>query len=56
MKQQKLYRPRIPWYTWDYGYDLPPYKGSNKTLGNRIARRIGDREAQRELKEYGRTE
>ena len=51
MKQQKLHRPRVPWYTWDYGYDLPPYKGINKILGNRIARRIGDREAQKELRE-----
>ena len=51
VKQQKLYRPRVPWYTWDYGYDLPPYKGDNKTIGNRRARRIGDRELYREWRQ-----
>ena len=50
MKQQKLYRPRIPWYTWDYGYNLPPYKGINKILGNRKARRKGDRELKEEMR------
>ena len=43
MKKQKLFRPRIPWWSWDYGYDLPPDKGENKRQGNRIARAIGKR-------------
>lgn len=46
MKKQKLFRPRIPPWTWDYGYDLPPYKGKNKKLYNRITRRRGQRFAE----------
>ena len=54
MKSQKLCRPRVPWWTWDYGYDLPPNKGENKVIGNRRARRRGKREIEKVLKEgYG---
>jgi hypothetical protein len=51
MKKQKLFRPRIPWWTWDYGYDLPPDKGAWKRIGNRIARAIGKRFTQKEYKD-----
>lgn len=49
MKQQKLHRPRVPWWSWDYGWDLPPDKGINKLLGNRRARRRGNLDVRREL-------
>lgn len=51
MKLQKLFRPRIPWWSWDYGYDLPPDKGVNKELGNRITRARGKEYTRREYKD-----
>ena len=51
MKRQKLYLPRIPWWTWDFGYDLPPNKGIRKKIYNRIRRRIGNRDLKKQLKE-----
>ena len=50
-KKQKLHLKRIPWWTWDYGYDLPPWKGAWKKLYKRIARRIGNRETTKRLDE-----
>ena len=51
MKKQKLFRPRVPRWTWDYGYDLPPDKGAWKRIGNKIARAIGKRFTQKEYKD-----
>lgn len=50
MKKQKLERPRIPWWSWDAGYDLPPWKGAWKKIYNKITRCRGKRTLQNELK------
>lgn len=51
MKKQKLFRPRVPWWSWDYGYDLPPDRGANKRIGNKITRARGKRYTYNEYKE-----
>lgn len=50
MKRQKLFRPRIPWWTWDAPFEKPPWRGIMKKIGNRIARRRAKQECMREYK------
>ena len=52
LKKQKLERPRIPWWSWDVGYDLPPWKGAWKKIYNKITRCRGKRTLQNELKDF----
>lgn len=48
MKSQKLYKPRLPWWAFDFQNER---KGFWRKLHNRLARRRGDEDLRQQIKE-----
>lgn len=48
MKSNKLYKPRFPWWNFDF---INERKGFWRKLHNRLARRRGDKDIREQLKE-----